>query len=307
MKKSFLWLEWTAYAKVALPAIAAGVLVSRVSVVGAFIVGPLTLVGLAYCTQRFWQPRHHREQREDDDRYLFHGCRSGSMSRFRALNRHVPSDPRCRVCLIPFAGIGRVFGARPTGKNPYLCGVCFEGAPVGGHDEEIGVLFADLRGFTAWSEAHTPAESSALVSQFYALANRTLTADDALVEFVGDQVMALYLASFPSLGDRTGDVMIEAARRFLRAGREANLALPFGVGIHRGVASVGNVAKGEFKDFTAVGDVVNTGARLAAAAAGGQIVVSETAFASLEAPIADAPLEQLALKGKSETARVRIL
>jgi len=54
------------------------------------------------------------------------------------------------------------------------------------------------------------------VTRFYALASRVLTQDDALVEFVGDQVMALYLPDFPTLGQRTSEVMISAAERLLR-------------------------------------------------------------------------------------------
>lgn len=307
MKKSYLWLEWAVYAKLAAPAIAVGLVLSRVSTPIAFVAASVTAVAILYCSQRFWQPRLHGEQRELDDRHVFHGCRSGSLSRFRAINRYVPSDPRCRVCLIPFAGAGRVMGARPTGKNPYLFGVCFEGAPLGGYEEEVGVLFADLRGFTTWSETHDPAAAAALLSQFYAVAHRTLTRDDALVEFVGDQIMALYLVVFPSMGERTSDVMVAAARRLLDACAAEGLALPVGVGVHRGLASVGNVGKGDIKDFTAVGDVVNTGARLQAVAKAGEIVVSEDAFDALQTELPGARARELELKGKRETVRVRIL
>ena len=307
MKKSYLRLEWSGYALLFVVSAVAAIAASTISTGAAFAAVPVALIATVFCSQRVWQPRLHGRERERDDRHIFHGCRSGSLSHFRNINRYVPSDPRCRVCLIPFAGVGRVMGARPTGKNPYLCGVCFEGAPVGVHEQEVGVLFADLRGFTAWSETHPSAESADLVSRFYALANRTLTLDDALVEFVGDQVMALYLVSFSSLGDRTTNIMVDAARRFRDAGDKEGLALPFGIGIHRGVASVGNVAKGEFKDFTAVGDVVNTGARLAAAAEGGEIVISERAFQTLRSPALASQRRQLSLKGKSEATHVRVL
>ena len=80
----------------------------------------------------------------------------------------------------------------------------------------MGILFADIRGFTAWSERRSPAEVADALTRFYALASRVLTRDDALVEFIGDQVMALYLPDFPSLGHRTSEVMISAAERLLR-------------------------------------------------------------------------------------------
>ncbi|MBR0719895.1 hypothetical protein JQ632_39000 [Bradyrhizobium liaoningense] len=53
------------------------------------------------------------------------------------------------------------------------------------------MLFADLRGFTSWSETHSSSDAADLVSRFYASANRVLTADDAFVDFIGDQVMAI--------------------------------------------------------------------------------------------------------------------
>jgi adenylate cyclase len=62
---------------------------------------------------------------------------------------------------------------------------------------EIGVLFADIRGFTAWSETASTTEATKRLERFYQLACRVLGRDDALVEFVGDQVMALYLPDFP--------------------------------------------------------------------------------------------------------------
>jgi Adenylate and Guanylate cyclase catalytic domain len=76
---------------------------------------------------------------------------------------------------------------------------CIESAPVRTYEREVGILFADIRGFTPWSEKRSPAEVPAALTRFYALASRVLTRDDAFVEFVGDQVMALYLPDFPSL------------------------------------------------------------------------------------------------------------
>jgi adenylate cyclase len=166
---------------------------------------------------------------------------------------------------------------------------------------EIGVLFADIRGFTAWSEKASPTEATERLERFYQLACRVLGRDDALVEFVGDQVMALYLPDFPSLRESTPDVMVAAARRLLREThcREGE-SLPVGVGIHMGVASVGNVSKGGVKDFTAVGDVVNTAARLQSCASTNQIVVSNGVYEHVSASYPAAQPRSFEVKGKSE-------
>jgi adenylate cyclase len=241
-----------------------------------------------------------------DDQVLFRGCEAGVAS-IRRLYRHLPASPRCRLCLVPFAGVGGWLGIRPSRKNANFCQSCIEAAPLGGHEIRTGVLFADIRGFTPYSEAKGPTAAADLLSRFYALASDVLTEDDALVELVGDQVMALYLPMFPSLAENAPQVMVDAARRLQRSveGREG--LLPVGVGLHIGTCSVGNVRKGGEKDFTAVGDVVNTAARLQGQAAAGEIVVSSEIHAEAGALLRDAKPTSLALRGKEEPFAAYVL
>jgi len=247
--------------------------------------------------------------REQDDKVIFRACRASGFSRVRRVYRWLPSDPRCRLCRVPFGGVGKLLRITPSRKNPEFCTDCLEAAPVGAHEREVGILFADIRGFTAWSEKRSPAEVANGLTRFYALASRVLTHDDALVEFIGDQVMALYLPDFPSLGERTSEVMISAAERLLSEidRQQAEDVLPVGVGIHIGVASVGNVGKGKTKDFTAVGDVVNTAARLQSSARAGQIVVSDEIYARAAGHWPQAEPVSLSLKGKSEPVRAHVI
>ncbi len=77
-----------------------------------------------------------------------------------------------------------------------------------------------------------------------------------------------------------------------------------GVGLDFGSAFVGNVGSGEVKDFTAIGDVVNTAARLQAAAAGGEIVMSRAVHDRAPDDALDGETRQLSLKGKSEPEAV---
>lgn len=247
--------------------------------------------------------------RERDDQVFFHACRGPSLSSARRMYRWLPSDPRCRLCLVPFGGVGKLLRITPSRKNPEFCTDCLESAPVGAYEREVGILFADIRGFTAWSEKRSPADVSDGLTRFYALASRVLTRDDALVEFIGDQVMALYLPDFPSLGQRTSEVMISAAERLLSEidRQRAENVLPVGVGIHIGAASVGNVGQGETKTFTAIGDVVNTAARLQSSALAGQIIVSEEVYARAAGHFRQAEPVSLSLKGKSEPVRAYVI
>jgi adenylate cyclase len=247
--------------------------------------------------------------RDRNDEVFFLACRGAELPRMRRIYHWLPADPRCRLCLVPFGGVGKLLGITPSGKNPDFCTDCIEAAPVGTYEREVGVLFADIRGFTEWSERRSPAEVAARLTRFYALASRVLTRDDVLFEFIGDQVMALYLPEFPSLGSRMSEVMISAAERLLSEidRQEMGEVLPIGIGIHIGVASVGNVGQGKSKNFTAVGDVVNTAARLQSSARAGQVVVSDEIHARAAGNCPKAEPVLLSLKGKSEPVRAHVI
>jgi adenylate cyclase len=127
---------------------------------------------------------------------------------------------------------------------------------------------------------------------------------DAVIDkLIGDEVMALYLPEIkPNLSLTTiPTVMLEHARALLRAVGYGSGTPPFvevGIGLDFGEAFVGNIGQRALYDFTAVGDVVNTAARLQAQAAGGEIVISERVADGLPAPVGTRV--QLTLKGKRE-------
>ena len=259
-----------------------------VSIWAGFLLLVLLLLGLVslICNYDAWVVRRLSTQ---DDPLGLQLCKSGFVGRSRRMLRLLPSEPRCRFCMVPFAGVGKVIGIRPSALNPNYCRSCFEALPTITHELEVGVLFADLRGFTSWSETHSSRDATALVSRFYASAHRVLTSDDAFVDFIGDQVMAIYCVDMPSLGARTADIMLAATRRLIDAARQGAESLPVGAGMHMGKAQVGSLATGKSKNFTAIGDVVNTAARLQSAAGANQILVSEKVYGALSGQAAGGP------------------
>lgn len=231
---------------------------------------------------------------------------------FMRVMRRLPAEPRCRLCHAPYGGIGgqvmRRFGFGPSRKNPTLCNTCFEKAPMGGVDMEVGVLFADLRGFTSLAERTPTHEVAQLLNRFYAAASAVLTRSALIDKLVGDEVMALYLPQL--LGEHWEDELVRDANDLLVAvgyGTPPGPWLALGVGLDVGRAYVGNVGAGEVKDFTAVGDVVNTAARLQSAAGSGQIVLSERLFERLAARPDNATAITLDLKGKQEAEPARVI
>lgn len=220
------------------------------------------------------------------------------------LMRRLPKDPRCAVCQAPYAGVGgRVvgrFGFAPSRKNPRLCSRCFELAPMGGVEMEVGILFADVRGFTSLAEGQAPDAVATLLNRFYASAVDVLCRHAIIDKLVGDEVMALYLPNvFP--GEPARHMVADARALLLAAGYgNGRPWIDLGIGLDFGTAFVGNVGAGEVKDFTAIGDVVNTAARLQAAAASGETVMSSRVSDRAGELAAAAQPRELSLKGKSE-------
>lgn len=223
----------------------------------------------------------------------------------------VPRSPRCGVCGAPFAGLGRhIFGPlgyRPSRKNPTVCATCVELAPPGGMKMPAGILFADLRGFTARFDGQDPEEASTTLRRFYSCAEDVLFPKAVIDKLIGDEVMALYLPALKrDIGeDEVPSLMLEHARELLRAVGYGSSEQPFvemGIGLDYGEAFVGNIGQRALWDFTAIGDVVNTASRLQGEAAGGEIILSERVAAGLPGSVGN-PV-QLELKGKSrpETA-----
>jgi adenylate cyclase len=241
---------------------------------------------------------------EAGDQAFFRSLETHRVRTFVRLMRRLPSDPRCAVCRAPFGGFGgRVmgrFGFAPSRKNPRLCSECFEKAPMGGLEMDVGILFADVRGFTSLAERQAPDAVAELLNRFYASAVDVLCQHAIIDKLVGDQVMALYLPQiFP--GEPVHHMVADAAALLGAAGYgEERPWVELGIGLDFGTAFVGNVGSGDVKDFTAIGDVVNTAARLQAAAAGGEVVMSSRVHGRAGEHAAGAERRELSLKGKSE-------
>ena len=228
----------------------------------------------------------------------------------RPIVRLLPDDPRCRVCMYPFEGVGGklakiAFGLEPSKMNPQLCNVCerFAEKYPGGAEVEVTLLFADVRGSTGIAEGMSPLEFSRLINRFFRAATKVLFRKYAMIEkLVGDEVAAFFVPGFA--GDDHSNVAVKAGTEILKAtGHEdpAGPWIPVGVGVHTGLAYVGSVSTEEgVADITVLGDSVNLAARLTSQAGAGQVILSETT--RIEAGIEPDGMEsrRFELKGKSE-------
>jgi adenylate cyclase len=229
----------------------------------------------------------------------------------RRIFRQLPSSPRCRLCAAPFAGPGawlvRPFGKTPSTQNPSVCRSCFTfiADHHGGAEVECTMLFADIRGSTTLAEGMSPAEFHRILDRFYTVASEVVFAHDGSVDkFVGDELVAMF---FPFIsGNEHARQGVAAAQALLRATGHADPGgpwVPVGAGVHTGQTWVGAIGEGSHVELTAVGDAVNTTARLASAAAAGEVLVT---MAAAGAAGLDPSLERrrLALKGKADETEV---
>jgi adenylate cyclase len=252
-----------------------------------------------------------------DDAY-WRAILDGTDSRFRRYRgflRRIPHGPRCKMCFAPFEGPGapfmRAIGRRRWEKNPNYCGVCVTwlGEHHGGAEIKLSFLFADVRGSTALGERLSPRDFSEVLNRFYEVASRAVIDHEGLVDkFVGDEIVAMFPPSFA--GPEHAAVAVDAARTILEKtghGAASEPWVPVGAGVHTGIAFVGSVGEGGVTDFTALGDAVNTTARLASAAGAGEILVSSAAATA--AGLASEGFEQrhLELRGRTEPIDVVVL
>jgi len=228
---------------------------------------------------------------------------------------HLPSAPHCKLCGAPFKGVGGfVFGRlglRPWEKNPSICRACIADMnkrPPGGAEIPCTLLFADIRGSTGIAERSSATEFAALLRRFYAVGSQAIIEADGIVDkFVGDEVVALFIPVYA--GEHHASRALRCADQLLREtghGQPEGPWLDIGIGIHSGIAFVGTIAVGgEVTDFTALGDTVNTAARLASAAGAGEVLISEDALQN--AGIGEVALErrELSLRGRSAPLSVR--
>lgn len=224
--------------------------------------------------------------------------------RARFLMRRLPSDPRCRLCRAPFSGAGGklihfTLGLSPSRLNPQICDVCerFVHAFQGGAEVEVSVLFADVRGSTALAQQMPPAAFSQLINRFFQAATEVLYRHNGLVEkLIGDEVTGFFVRGLA--GPDHPRAALLAAQEILKAtghGDAGEAWLPVGAGVHTGTAFVGSVGS----DIVVLGDVPNTGARLASLAAAGEIVASDAIVRQAAWDCSALNPEQLQLKGHS--------
>ena len=182
-----------------------------------------------------------------------------------------------------------------------------------GKEREIAVLFADIRGFTQFSEQRLPYDVVFLLNRYFrAMGEAVIASGGHLDKFIGDGVMALFGVDGKP-GNAAAQALDAAKRMSLNLaemnasfGEELKAPLRIGIGIHYGPAIVGEMGFGTIHTLTAVGDTVNTASRLETATKelNCQLVISEALMqaTALAEPLGAA--HEIELRGRSATLHV---
>lgn len=186
-----------------------------------------------------------------------------------------------------------------------------EDSMLDAHRRQISVLFCDLRGFTAFSETSAPEQVMAVLATFHETFGSLVRRFDATVgAFAGDGVMIFFNDPIPCADPAVRAVQLAVALRddmepVLAEWQRQDCHLDFGVGISLGYATLGQVGFEGRYDYSAIGPVVNLASRLCdQARAGGDVLVDQAAYATVEHLVEAEPLGQLELKGFSRPRSV---
>ena len=180
---------------------------------------------------------------------------------------------------------------------------------LGGKRTDITSLFADIRGFTHYSESLKPEQLVSVLNRYLAAAADAILAQEGTIDkFLGDGLMAWFNAPIPQ-PDHTLRA-VKAALGIRNAIEKLHKELPseahlsFGVGIHFGEAVLGLVGTEKRVDYTAIGDSVNTAKRIQENSTANQILISKAAYKLVEGKVKTKEVEPIFAKGKSEPVPV---
>jgi PAS domain S-box-containing protein len=176
---------------------------------------------------------------------------------------------------------------------------------LGGRRREVSILFADIRGFTSFSERLPPEKVMDILNRYLSMAAEAILDYEGLLDkFMGDAVMAIFNAPLPqkdhALRAVKAAVAMQQAIVDYHRGLGEKRGLSFGVGINVGEVVIGNIGTTARMDYTAIGDAVNLAKRLQENVDGGRILLSQSTYKRVKGQVRVKALPPLKVKGRME-------
>ena len=182
---------------------------------------------------------------------------------------------------------------------------------LGGVNQRVSVMFADIRGFTQFSEHTEPPRVVEVLNEYFTRVTDVILDHVGMIDkYIGDAVMAVFGVPI-SKDDDAGNAVrsaIQIQRLVAEMNRDAAARgwpeLAVGIGINTGMVTAGNIGSPRRLDYTVVGDAVNIASRLMDNAAGGQILISQPTAEDLGPEFKLAKLRARRVRGRSEPVQV---
>lgn len=174
---------------------------------------------------------------------------------------------------------------------------------LAGHRRQITVVFADLRGFTAFAQQAEPEELFGVLAEYHSMMGAQIVEHGGTLEhFAGDGMMVFFndpiaQADHVERAIRMAVAMREQFVRLSSGWSKRGYDLQLGVGIATGYATLGRIGFEGRHDYGAIGNVVILASRLSGEAQGGQILLDQRVFAAVEDLVDAEPVGELSLKG----------
>ena len=176
---------------------------------------------------------------------------------------------------------------------------------LGGVNQTVTILFADIRGFTTLSERENPEKIVGLLNRYFSAMSEIIFAHGGTLDkYIGDGLMAIFGAptATPQDAKNALKTAVTMQRRLTTLNKELeaeNLSrVNIGIGLHTGVATIGYIGSEQRSEYTAIGDTVNLASRLESTARGGQILVSEATASAGGDLFTFLPQEPLTVKNR---------
>jgi len=178
---------------------------------------------------------------------------------------------------------------------------------LGGVNQTITVLFADIRGFTSMSERENPERMVRLLNRYFTAMSEIIFAHGGTLDkYIGDGLMAIFGAP-----TATPDDALNAATAALAMQRRVGVLngelvadglspVTVGMGLHTGDALIGYIGSEKRSEYTAIGDTVNLAARLESNARGGQILLSDATAKAIGSAFPLTPQEPLTVRNRTQ-------
>jgi class 3 adenylate cyclase len=182
---------------------------------------------------------------------------------------------------------------------------------LGGVRREVSVLFADVRGFTSYSEKHSAEDVTRTLNEYFQVVVEVIAAHEGVLDkFIGDGIMVVFGAPAPQPDHALRAVLtgleMQAALNSLNLKRaqRGDDPIAIGIGVNTGIVVSGNLGSIERMEFTVIGDTVNLAARLEGRAAQGQVLIGQNTYDKVRDRVLAEHLGALPVKGKQAPVEI---